>query len=485
MRTLALLASICLALIFFPGTTSAEVGTSGDPSVDDPNYVGDPPPCGSADVATLSAVDCVQSSDPVPSRDDEATGTTATTADPSASSSPVADPGLPANCRIHLEAVFYTESQWVRLGQELAADPSPCADYYILIPAVAPGKITFRLTLGAASIHALGPRFHAVADINVQGWSKWIADDPTHTRTWTDAGIEARRRMADPCRGITPTRPPCPGLGYDIASGDTWAVNELSSAVRQHTAAGLLARKNMRDFISALHDGDGTVPVTKGIVFVIGLGQNLVDPTAYKANLESWFEDAPFWAEMARDVRWWGQEVYPNSRTWGVVGAPRAERAEYFNEYLYHPLTLAEAGPSDVATARAFLESSYTALTSAAWRWPSAFGNTDISQVQMNNFVSEEIFSVRHYVGSHPQTVPQGFFATAWAPHNLDGLPETEFADQTRAILERLASALHHSYEQGGSSQEGACGPPGEHVWCDENVDGAAFNDAWKVFATW
>ena len=138
-----------------------------------------------------------------------------------------------------------------------------------------------------------------------------------------------------------------------------------------------------------------------------------------------------------------------------------------------------------MATARSFLERSYTALTSAAWRWPSAFGNTDISQLQMNDFVSEEIFSVRHYVGAHPQTIPQGFFGTAWAPRNLNGLTKTEFADQTRGILERLASALHHSYEQGGSSQEGACGPPGEHVWCDEDVAGAAFNDAWQVFAQW
>jgi hypothetical protein len=418
----------------------------------------------------------------VPSLDDEAATDAAASADASAAAPPAVDPGLPPNCRIHLEAVFYTEEDWVRLGEKLAADPSPCADYYITIPAVAPGKITFRTTFGAPRIRALGPRFHAVAEINVQGWSRWVRDN---NENWTDAGIEARRRMADPC--ITRKQPPfsCPEQRYDIGSGDTWAVNELSSAVRQHTPPGLTARKNMRDFIHGLSDGDGTVPVTKGIVFVIGLGQNLVDPTAYKANLESWLGDTPFWSEMARDVRWWAQEVYPNSRNWGVAGAPRAIRAQQFNDYLQHPLILAEAGPPSVATARTFLERSYTALTSAAWRWRSGFGNSDISQEQMNNFVSEEIFSVRHYVGSHPQTVPQGFFATAWSPQNLDDLPKKEFADQTGAILERLASALHHSYEQGGSSQEGACGPPGDHVWCDEDVAGAAFNDAWKAFAQW
>jgi hypothetical protein len=188
---------------------------------------------------------------------------------------------------------------------------------------------------------------------------------------------------------------------------------------------------------------------------------------------------------MARDVRWWGQEAYPSSFNWGVPGAPRAVRAQYFDDYLQHPLTLAEAGPPSVDTARDFLERSYTALTSAAWRWPSAFGNTDISQAQMNDFVSEEVFSVRHYAGSHPQTIPQGFFSTAWAPRNLKGVPSSEFAAETGAILERLASALHESYAQGGSSQEGACGPPGDHEWCDGDVAGAAFNEAWKAFSTW
>ena len=84
-------------------------------------------------------------------------------------------------------------------------------------------------------------------------------------------------------------------------------------------------------------------------------------------------------------------------------------RAKYFNDYLQHPLILTEAGPASVQAARSFLENSYTALASAAWRWPADFGNTDITQAQMNNFVSEELFSVRHYVGSKPQTIPQGF----------------------------------------------------------------------------
>jgi hypothetical protein len=464
---IALLAAVVATLMALAGLASANDGTLAETSVDDPTYIGEPPPCDAADAATLSVVDCT-GSEPVASLD-EGTGVQEASALPAnAVGLPQPDPGLPANCRIHLEAVFYTETDWVRLGQQLAADPSPCADYYISIPPVSNDKTRFRTVNGAASIDSLGPRFHAVAEINLTaatGWGAWVRNN---NKTWTDAGLEARRRMA--------------AAGYDLASGDTWALNELSTAVRRDTGP---ARANIEDLARALHDGDGSMPTSKGIAFVVGLGQNLADAGTYKATMERWLQDDTFWREMARDVHWWAQEVYPNSRNWGVVGAPRATRAEYFNDYLQHPLTLAEAGPASVATARSFLEQSYTPLMSAAWRWQSNFGETDISEQQMNNFVSEEIFSMRHYAGSHPQTIPQGSFGAAWAPQNLEGLSKQEFADQTRGILQRLASALHHSYQQGGSAQEGACGPPGEHVWCDGDVDGAAFNDAWKTFAEW
>src|SRR5689334_5855486 len=38
---------------------------------------------------------------------------------------------LPPWCRLHAEAVFWTASDWLLLSQALAADPSPCADYYV------------------------------------------------------------------------------------------------------------------------------------------------------------------------------------------------------------------------------------------------------------------------------------------------------------------------------------------------------------------
>src|SRR5438093_2903268 len=48
--------------------------------------------------------------------------------------SPRIQPGsAPADCR-PLRAVFYTATDWLRFTTKLAANPSPCAQYYISIP---------------------------------------------------------------------------------------------------------------------------------------------------------------------------------------------------------------------------------------------------------------------------------------------------------------------------------------------------------------
>jgi hypothetical protein len=28
-----------------------------------------------------------------------------------------------------------------------------------------------------------------------------------------------------------------------------------------------------------------------------------------------------------------------------------------------------------------------------------------------------------------------------------------------------------------------ACGPPGDHVWCEGSYDGALFNEGWEIFS--
>src|SRR4051794_31932042 len=123
---------------------------------------------------------------------------------------------LTSGCRA-LRAVFYTESDWLRLATKLAASPSPCAQYYISIPPLAADKTKFRYDQ-PWRIRALGPQFHVLAEISYNGWTNWVT---ANNSDYYQAGLEARRRMA--------------ANGFDVAAGDTWAVNEFSSAVRAGT----------------------------------------------------------------------------------------------------------------------------------------------------------------------------------------------------------------------------------------------------------
>ena len=139
--------------------------------------------------------------------------------------------------------------------------------------------------------------------------------------------------------------------GYDVAAGDTWALNELSSAVRQGTGN---ARANMRAFLNGLYDGDGTLPAARGTVFVAGIGQGTTDLSLYQARLQDWYEDAAFWSDLSRFASDWSQEVYGDVRHYAVAGAARETRRDRLNEYLQHQTALAGVAPPS-ADARAEL----------------------------------------------------------------------------------------------------------------------------------
>ena len=284
--------------------------------------------------------------------------------------------------------LFYAATDWLRLATKLAANQSPCAQYYISIPPLAADKTTFRPDQ-PWRIRALGANFHAVAEISYNGWGSWVAANGS---TWYAAGVEARRRMA--------------AQGFDIASGDTWVVNESSSAVRTGTGA---ARQNLRDLVRGLYDAGGAGPQVKGAVFVVGVGQSALSLSTYQGTLQLWYADTPFWADMNAYVSDWSQEVYGDIRNYAVPGAPPETRRDELNAWLQHPLALANAGPPEIATARAFLQATYSPLANAAWRYPSGagFGWTDVPFDQMQDYVSAQTYALGS-AGTH--------FGFAWHP---------------------------------------------------------------------
>jgi hypothetical protein len=180
-----------------------------------------------------------------------------------------------ADCRA-ARVVFYAQTDWMRLATKLAANASPCADYYVSVPPLSGDKTQARADQ-AWRIRALGSNFHALAEISWNGWSSWVS---ANGASWYAAGIEARRRTA--------------AAGYDVSLGDTWALNELSSAVRRGDGS---SRSDVRDFVRGLYEGQGAP--AKGVVFVSGMAQSTGDLSTYKANLQRWLQDSPFWTDMA------------------------------------------------------------------------------------------------------------------------------------------------------------------------------------------
>ena len=367
-----------------------------------------------------------------------------------------------AECR-PLRGVFYAATDWLRLATKLAASASPCADYYISIPPLTSDKTNPRPDQ-ASRIRALGPNFHALAEIHWTAWSRWVTSTGS---SWYAAGVEARRRMVQ--------------AGFDVTAGDTWAVNEFPSSVR--TGVGS-ARGNAGELVRGLYGGGDARPA-RGVVFMIGIGQGTTNVAVYQTNLQNWLVDVAFWNDMNAFVSDWSQEVYGDFRRYAVPGAPITLRRDYLNDYLQHALAVARAGPPTIEVARGYLQGAYSPLANAAWQWESGYGWTMTPVDQMQAFVSAQVYANR--ASSLAAGQPQDHWGLAWQPRNATGISAGDFATQTGAILDRLAAAIRDSGQTNDPNDPGggACGPPGQNLYCGGDLAGAQFAEQWKSFRSW
>jgi hypothetical protein len=390
---------------------------------------------------------------------------------------------LPPWCRLHAEAVFWTASDWLLLSQALAADPSPCADYYVSIPPQAADKTLLR---GAQDdlVRALGPHIHPVAEMTLGtlvGWEHWVHAAPG--RTWFGAGVEFRRRME--------------AAGYRFDLGETWLLNEFDRSTRRDELP--YTRDAMRDLLRGLYDGGGTLPPVPGIV-EIGIAythQNIPDVDGYKTELKSWLDDSDFWADVAGKIKILTKEAYPDARFWGVAGSSRHDRTSHLSDYMEHLNNLVEAGPNSLSDMQTFMRRAFMPLGNATWpaKGPDPFtppfccghGWTMIPLEEELHFISEQVYAVRHYAGANPHGAPGGRIGFSWQPTNNFDLPPAEWLAARQAIAARIASAIHFAYREGGASAEGACSPPGSGAdWCaGGEVAGAAFDPRWETFDSW
>jgi hypothetical protein len=350
-----------------------------------------------------------------------------------------------ATCR-PARVVFYAQTDWLRLATKLAQSASPCAQYYVSVPPLTTDKTQARAGQ-AAQIRSLGPQFHAVDEINDSAWSGWVASG---AGSWADAGALARQRMA--------------AAGFDASAGDTWALNELSSAVRAGTGT---ARADATAFLNALA-GDGV----KGIVFTAGVGQSTSDLSLYKVNLQNWLLDAEFWTALANDTSDFAYENYGDVRDYAVVGSAPQQRRDALVQYVGHVPALAGAGGDATAAARSLLQQTYSAFGNAAWSWPSAYGYTAVPLPAMEDFVAGQAYAARSFAAAAGAAVDR--FGYAWAPANVS-------TADSGALLDVLATSIRDSGIVTDDPGIAACASNR----CGTAVDGAQFTTAWAQFSTW
>jgi hypothetical protein len=362
-----------------------------------------------------------------------------------------------------LHGAFYAATDWLRLATKLAAQASPCAQYSISIPPLVTDKTKPRPDQ-AWRIRALGPSFHALAEIHLNAWRKWVQ---AGNGTWYQAGVEARRRMT--------------AAGYDVGAGDTWALNELSSAVRRGDGSW---RTDMRELVRGLYDAGGEQPPVRGVVFVVGVGQRVPSVATYKARMQEWLQDSAFWVDMNAYVSDWSQEVYGDVRAYAAPGSAVTARRDALTDFLEHSDLLAAAGGAASGAANAFFARAGSPLANAAWQWGSSFGWTLVDGPLMQQYVSAQVYALRSHGAASGQ--PGDRWGFAWSPRNPGDVPKNEFASAAGAVLDRLAVAIRDSGSDYPADPGAlACGPPGRNVWCGGDLDGAALTPNWATFRAW
>jgi hypothetical protein len=396
-----------------------------------------------------------------------------------------------ATCTYRAKAFFWTgTADRMRLARALAAARSPCVEYWLSIPPLAADKKRLRVDEDDA-IRALG--IHPVAELTTgenTGWANWV-NEPGANRTWFDAGVAFRRAMED--------------AGYDVSAGETWLINEFDRTTMRDAPRGPVdhewppaRRADMRELMRGLYQGAPGMPPAPGIA-EIGIHfrhQNIPNVPRYRADLKRWLLDAAFWRDADRYLRWIAVESYADSRMWAPPRSTLSARADHLEAYVFHDLELLRSAPREARVARSFFERKFLPLANGGWRarggeqfdFVTGHGNTILDDVQMRQFVSEQVYAMRRYAGAHGRKAPAGRLGFSWQPCNRSAASEPEcrppddaFRLSVDAVAARIAESVRGAYGEGRANARAAC-VYGRTDWCRGRVPGARFTGVWNDF---
>ena len=110
-------------------------------------------------------------------------------------------PAARSACPYQAQVFVYGQNGWETLTDALAANQTPCANYYVVLTAIG-DKTKPRGRAAVDAIHAKGPNFHALAEFNVGAWSKvkpascgGLVSQPPQNQAVTSACRCSTRRM--------------------------------------------------------------------------------------------------------------------------------------------------------------------------------------------------------------------------------------------------------------------------------------------------
>ena len=298
--------------------------------------------------------------------------------------------------------VFYAQTDWLRLATKLAQTPSPCAQYFVSVPPLAADKTQARAGQ-AAQIRALGSSFHAARRDQLARLER-VGRAPA-TAPGTTPASAARQRMA--------------AAGFDAAAGDTWALNELSSAVRKRDRRRAPKRARLPPRARGRRRQGHRLRAA-------GIGQSTADPTPYKVNLQGWLQDGGVLDARQRLRRATGRRRTTATCAPTPSPARRPTAATRLDGAVPRARARAcERGACRLsAAARSFLDSRPTSPSATPpWAWPSAYGlDGGTARDTMEDFVSGQVYAARSLGAPSGSTgsASRGRRTTRWVCSDAD-----------------------------------------------------------------
>ena len=317
-----------------------------------------------------------------------------------------------ARCTAPVEVIAYAQDDWLGLARTFAAAPPGCVEAWIGVPTIEGADRAWITTAPGMKekFARIGPNVHPMPTVDVDDWTAWGLKHP---------GVSWRERGAMALRGMQQA-------GYDFAAGDRWALNEVPIAAETDAAV----RADIRDLLIGLH---GDAAMRTGVAYAV-IPQQTGGAAATTARFAAMLGDRSFWVAADRAILAWSDEAYADVRNTCEPGATYLQQADALAAYAYARRTAARAAAAQASPeARAVLER-VVPLANAAWRWPDAYGWTDVPAETMADFVRVQVHAMARPSG---RQLVAGF---AWAPKQASPAGLSQIAAALRDELVIIAS---------------------------------------------